>query len=42
MLDLLNEIINIDFGQGATKISEVKVGSLIKYLPVWPTPGALV
>ena len=26
VLDLLNEITNIDFGQGATKLSEVKVG----------------
>ena len=26
VLDLSNEILNIDFGQGATKISMVKVG----------------
>ena len=25
-IDLLNEVLNIDFGQGAAKISEVKVG----------------
>ena len=25
-LDLPNEVLNIDFGQGAAKISEVKVG----------------
>ena len=25
-IDLSNEVINIDFGLGATKISEVKVG----------------
>ena len=25
-VDLLNEVLNIDFGQVATKISEVKVG----------------
>ena len=25
-VDLSNEILNIDFGQGAVKISEVKVG----------------
>ena len=24
--DLLNEVLNIDFGQGTAKISEVKVG----------------
>ena len=25
-MDLLNEVLNMDFGQGAAKISEVKVG----------------
>ena len=25
-VDLSNEVLNIDFGQGASKISEVKVG----------------
>ena len=25
-MDLSNEVLNIDFGQGAAKISEVKVG----------------
>ena len=25
-IDLSNEVLNIDFGQGAAKISEVKVG----------------
>ena len=33
---------NIDFGQGATKISEVKVEGQIKYLPTQPTPSASV
>ena len=32
-IDLLNEVINIDFGQGTTKILEVKVGGRKKYLP---------
>ena len=32
-VDLLNEVLNIDFGQGAAKISEVKVGVQKKYLP---------
>ena len=32
-MDLLNEVLNIDFGQGAAKISEVKVGGRKKYLP---------
>ena len=27
-IDLSNEVLNIHFGQGATKISEVKVGGL--------------
>ena len=29
--DLLNEVLNIDFGQEAAKISEVKVGGQRKY-----------
>ena len=33
MIDLLNEKLKIDFGQGAAKISEVKVGGRKKYLP---------
>ena len=32
-MDLLNEVLIIDFGQGAAKISEVKVGGQKKYLP---------
>ena len=32
-LDLLNEVLNIDFGLEAAKISEVKVGGQKKYLP---------
>ena len=32
-IDLSNEVLNIDFGQGAAKISEVKVGGRKKYLP---------
>ena len=35
-VDLLNEVLNIDFGQGAAKISEVKVGGQKKYLPTQP------
>ena len=35
-MDLSNEVLSIDFGQGAAKISEVKVGGwkmeIIKYL----------
>ena len=37
-MDFLNEIPNIDFGQGDTKISEVRVGGKKKYLPTLPTP----
>ena len=33
---------NIDFGQGAAKISEVKVGVRKKYLPTRSTTGAWV
>ena len=32
-IDLSNEILNINFGQGAAKISEVKVRGRKKYLP---------
>ena len=35
-LDLSNEILNIDFGLGAAKIPEVKVGVRKKYLPNGP------
>ena len=37
-VDLSNEVLNIDFGQGPAKISEVKVGRRKKYLPTRPTP----
>ena len=40
-IDLSNEVLNIDFGQGAAKISEVKVGGQKKYLPTHqPTVGS--
>ena len=42
MEDLSIEVLNIDFGQGAAKISEVKVGVRKKYLPTWLTRGARV
>ena len=32
-IDLLIEVLNIDFGQRAAKISQVKVGGQKKYLP---------
>ena len=32
-MDLSNEVLNIDFDQGAAKILEVKVGVREKYLP---------
>ena len=32
-INLSNEILNIDFGQGASKISEVQIGVWKKYLP---------
>ena len=32
-VDLSNEILNIDFDEGAAKISKVKVGGQKKYLP---------
>ena len=35
-MDLSNEVLNIDFDQGALKISEVKVGGQKKYLPISP------
>ena len=41
-IDLSNEVLNIDFGQGASKISEVKVGVRKKYLPTRLTPCARV
>ena len=31
-MDLSNKVLNIDFGQGAAKISEVKVGGQRKYI----------
>ena len=33
-IDLSNEVLNIDFGQGAAKIPKVKVGVWKKYLPI--------
>ena len=41
-IDLSNEVLNIDFGQEAAKISEVKVGVRKKYLPTQSTAGAWV
>ena len=41
-IELSNEVLNIDFGQGAAKIPEVKVGVLKKYLPTQLTPGTWV
>ena len=38
-LDLSNEVLIIHFGQGAVKISEVKVGGCKKNLPAQPNPG---
>ena len=32
--DLSNEVLNIDFGQEAAKISEVKVGGRKKHMPI--------
>ena len=37
-IDLSNEVINIDFGQEAAKISVVKVGGRKKYLPAYLVP----
>ena len=41
-IDLSNDVLNIDFGLGDAKISEVKVGVGKKYLPTQPTPGAWI
>ena len=41
-IDLSNEVLNIDFGQGAAKIPEVKSGVRKKYLPTWLTLGTRV
>ena len=41
-IDLSNEVLNSDFGQGAAKIPEVKVGVPKKYLPTRLTPGTRV
>ena len=41
-IDLSYEVLNIDFGQGASKIPEVKVGVRKKYLPTRLTPGTWV
>ena len=35
-MDLSNEVLNIDFGQEAAKIQEVKIGGKKKYLPISP------
>ena len=35
---LSSEVLNIDFGQRAAKIPEVKVGIQKKYLPIGPVP----
>ena len=34
-IDLSNEVRNIDFGQGALRISEIKVGLQEKFLTFW-------
>ena len=34
-IDLSNEVLNIDFSQGATKISVVKVGDRKQFLLTW-------
>ena len=41
-MDLSNEVLNIDFGQGATKISEVKVGGKKNFSPTQLAPGVAV
>ena len=41
-LDLSKEVLNIHFGQGAVKISDVKVGDRKKNLPGQPNPGGCV
>lgn len=33
-IDLSNEVLNINFGQGTAEISEVKAGGRKKYLPI--------
>ena len=38
-MDLSNEVLHIDFGQGASKTLEVKDGGREKYLPSWLCPG---
>ena len=38
-IDLSNEVLNIDFGEGAAMIPEVKVRVWKKYLPTRLTPG---
>ena len=35
-IDLSNEVLNIDFGQGAAKIPDVKLGVWKKHLPNGP------
>ena len=35
-IELSYEVLNIDFGQGAAKISDVKVGGQKKFLPSGP------
>ena len=42
VIDLSNEVLNIDFDQGAAKKSKVKVEGQKKNLPTWPAPGALI
>ena len=37
-IDLSNEVLNVDFGQEAEKISEVKVGGGKKYLKAQSNP----
>ena len=41
-MDLLNEVLNIEFDHEAANILEVKVGGWKKYLPTLPTTGAWV
>ena len=40
-IGLSNEVLNIDFGQEAANILEVKVGGRKKYLPTRLTPAVL-
>ena len=37
-MNLSNEVLNIDFGQGATKILEVKVGGKKNAVTAWFEP----